>query len=295
MGATVPKFTVTAPKRLARDMHTCEGLLRGIAPDGLVSESECDALVNWLDAHHEFARRKPFCELIDKLWTAVRSGFMSSDVQQDLLWVCQRFSTSNAAYDAVASSMQRLQGYLAGVISDATITEEELQGLREWADEHAELRGLWPYDEVDSLITAVMADGKIDAAEHEKLLSYFADFSELASDQGMPAGSGGLANFTARGVCAVDPAIDFEQRLFCFTGESARATREEMAFHVESRGGHVRAAVSKQLDYLVIGAAGSPCWAFACYGRKVEQAVALRRAGERLLIVHENDFWDAVA
>ena len=51
---------------------------------------------------------------------------------------------------------------------------------------------------------------------------------------------------------------------------------------------------TKQTDFLIIGADGNPCWAYACYGRKVEKAVHLRKQGSRLLIVHENDFWDAV-
>lgn len=35
----------------------------------------------------------------------------------------------------------------------------------------------------------------------------------------------------------------------------------------------------------------NPCWAYACYGRKVEQAIGLRKAGSQLLLVHEADFW----
>lgn len=53
--------------------------------------------------------------------------------------------------------------------------------------------------------------------------------------------------------------------------------------------------VSKSTDYLVIGAEGNPCWAYACYGRKVEAAVNLRKEGYRIILVHENDFHDAVA
>ncbi|GMA55471.1 hypothetical protein GCM10025857_68280 [Alicyclobacillus contaminans] len=48
-------------------------------------------------------------------------------------------------------------------------------------------------------------------------------------------------------------------------------------------------------DYLVVGDQGNPCWAFSCYGRKVEKAVKLRKQGRRILIIHEVDFWDALA
>ena len=53
--------------------------------------------------------------------------------------------------------------------------------------------------------------------------------------------------------------------------------------------------VTSQTHYLVVGAGGNPCWAFSCYGRKVEKAVDARKSGNPILIVHESDFWDAVA
>ena len=52
--------------------------------------------------------------------------------------------------------------------------------------------------------------------------------------------------------------------------------------------------VAKQTEFLVISAKGNPCWAFSCYGRKVEKAVKLRKKGHAIVIVHESDFWDAV-
>lgn len=64
---------------------------------------------------------------------------------------------------------------------------------------------------------------------------------------------------------------------------------------VSSLGGKSVSSVSQKLNYLVIGAEGNQCWAYACYGRKVEKAVELRKQGARLLIVHENDFHDAIA
>jgi hypothetical protein len=60
-------------------------------------------------------------------------------------------------------------------------------------------------------------------------------------------------------------------------------------------GGEFVSSVTAKVKYLVIGAEGNPCWTYACYGRKVEKAVELRKSGVRLLIIHENDFHDAVA
>ncbi|RPI99888.1 MAG: NAD-dependent DNA ligase, partial [Deltaproteobacteria bacterium] len=82
---------------------------------------------------------------------------------------------------------------------------------------------------------------------------------------------------------------------FCFTGASSRYKRSELKDIVIRFGGKCTNNVAKFLDYLVIGAEGNPCWAYACYGRKVEAAVKLRKEGHKLLLVHENDFHDAIA
>lgn len=36
-----------------------------------------------------------------------------------------------------------------------------------------------------------------------------------------------------------------------------------------------------------------PCWAFSCYGRKVEEAMNMRKQGYKISIVKEIDFIDA--
>ena len=81
---------------------------------------------------------------------------------------------------------------------------------------------------------------------------------------------------------------------FCFTGESTKFSRQELAETVVRLGGSVVGSVSGKTDFLVVGSDGNPCWAFACYGRKIEKAMALRREGARITLVHENDFHDAV-
>ena len=59
-------------------------------------------------------------------------------------------------------------------------------------------------------------------------------------------------------------------------------------------GGRTVGTVVKDLDYLIYCSQGSACWAYSCYGRKVEDAISLRQAGAHLLIVAEVDFWDAL-
>lgn len=159
---------------------------------------------------------------------------------------------------------------------------------------HEVLKTCWPYDEIDSIVTAVMADQRIDDSEQKTLKLLFADFVEIEDDKTittLPI----LQGQKISGLCAVSPDIKFRNSVFCFTGASSRYTRSDLKEIVMKLGGKSIDTVTKSLDYLVIGADGNPCWTYACYGRKVEAAVKLRKVGHKLLLIHENDFHDAVA
>ena len=50
----------------------------------------------------------------------------------------------------------------------------------------------------------------------------------------------------------------------------------------------------KKTNYLIIGSEGNTCWAFSCYGRKVEKAMEMRKNGVNIVLVNEIDFWDSI-
>jgi NAD-dependent DNA ligase len=201
---------------------------------------------------------------------------------------------STEYYDKTTADLQRLHAIVGGIVSDGKVSEDELRGLSAWLQDHEHLKTCWPYDEIDSLITSVMADQKIDANEHKMLKDFFSDFVAVLDDRTIvnpPIAESGQIF----GLCAVCPGITFAGSKFCFTGASSRYTRSQLADTVTRLGGEFLPSLSAKVNYLIIGADGNPCWAYACYGRKVEKAVELRKSGGRVLIVHENDFQDAVA
>lgn len=127
------------------------------------------------------------------------------------------------------------------------------------------------------------------------LLGFFMEFLAVLDERTIVRPvlkEGEDATFTA--LCAVAPEVKFEGSTFCFTGASSKYKRSDFEKIVKGLGGEPLNGVSAKLNYLVIGADGNPCWAFACYGRKVEKAVELRKKGVRIVILHENDFHDAV-
>lgn len=286
----------TKKSQADKAIHMLEGILKGMAFDGCINETECFELSHWLEDHKDFSHLYPLKEAYQLLTTALEDKVITSDEKEDLLWFCKKVTTSNTYYDLVTSDLQRLNGLLHGIISDQVIKDQEVKALQAWLLENSHLETTYPYDELTALVMDILKDGHISHKEKihlERYILEFVDTSQLTtySQEDIAALK---AQTTLSGVCALDPKLDFKDKIFCFTGKSSRCSREDLETLVTTLGGQLRSCISKQTHYLIVGSQGNPCWSYACYGRKIEKAMHMRKQGSRLLIVHENDFWDTM-
>ena len=273
-----------------------EGIVRGVSFDGDVSRAEIRELKSWSEDHDDLAHRHPFREIIALLNESLSDGILDQEEAKDILRLCQRVRPGSEFFDEVTADIQRLQGILHGLLADGVIDDTEIAKLSEWLEEKDHLRGCFPFDEIDSLLTTVLADHVVDAQEREMLRRYFETFVSYSGRKQIQQSMDRGDSFDPRvaGICAVCPEIEFSQRTFCFTGISDRRNRRELVGIVTGLGGKFSNSLGRTVDYLVVCTMGNPCWAYSCYGRKVERAMKLRRQQHRIVIVHENDFMDAV-
>lgn len=278
---------------LDRDLNELEGLVRGIALDGRVVREEADSLERWCSRERSRKAAGPLREACDLIREAVSDGFLDDEERADILHLCGRLKSPSPFYSVATADMQRLHGLLAGVGADGLVNEAELRGLREWIEGIQQLRGTWPYDEIDALVTSVLSDGRIDEQEQRFLAGFTREF--LNSTRNLVLEAPFDEELVRHGVCAVQPEIAFPGRHFCITGSSRRVSRKQIESVIVKLGGLHRPRVTRDLNYLVVAADRSLSWAFSCYGRKVEAAMVLRKEGSDVAIVHESDFWDAAA
>jgi hypothetical protein len=281
------------PKRAIgfRLLHELEGLLHGITADGVINDQEVQRIRRWLLENEPYTWLHPFSELSGHLETVLADGVITADETDDLLFVIGKLTTANPYFDSLRAGLQVLTGLLSGVAADAALGEDEARAMSSWADDWSHLQGLWPFDECYSIVTTMLARGQV--AEYRDHLFDLARQFPVAGE--MDAETGELPPVLVKGVCAVDPNIVFPQKQFVFTGDSTRAARPQLEGLVQERGGTPWPRVTKALDYLVVCDYGSKHWAFSCYGRKIEQVYKMRQQGHHAVIVHENDFWDALA
>ena len=286
----------TKPAELHKAVNMLRGIVAGISCTDGVSNDEIQEMIHWCILHENLRNRHPFSELLSLIDKSIEDGCIDEDEQRDILWLCNNFVDGAKYYDVSTSSIQFLNGLVHGIMADKEISDGEIQTLRLWLDANDFLQGTYPFDELCSIIHTIMEDKIITEDERNGLLAFMsnlvdfkdsynlveADFVELRS------------KYSIGGICAYCPELEIVGKTFCFTGESYRSTRAEIKAEIERIGGIFRTSVTKSTDYLVVGNAGNPCWAYSCYGRKIEEAMALRKAGAKVQIINETDFWDAV-
>lgn len=285
----------TGKSEADKAFKTLEGILTGISLDNKIEKEEINELRQWCGAHIGLIDRPPFNEAIPMILTIIEDNEVDEDELNDLLWFSKSLSGKSIYYDVITSDIQILHGILHGILSDNVITKSEIEELKTWMNDNKQLIGTFPYDEIIALVDYVLQDNRLDKSEVDLLKVFFSDFIEKEDT---------LINInelntlkkqiTVSGICALNPKIEFSNKVFCFTGASERAKRNDIQILVEKRGARFINSINKNLDYLVIGNAGNPCWAFSCYGRKVEEAIDLRKNGSKVQLVNENDFWNQI-
>ncbi len=279
-----------------KDLNKLHGLLVGICIDGKVNIEEIHQLRQWINEHKTAFSIKPFDLIYSHLLEILQDNQVDEEEIQDLLWLTNRISTWTEADLLVREGLRSLHGIFQGILADHELNELELKSLLHWLDDNDFLKGSYPYDEIETLLINVHSKGKMELQDRKLIIAFMEQFIEdnhlpvLSKEQCLEL----KKKFSIGAICSTNPVIEFENHNFCFTGESVRASRAEIAEIIRNAGGQFQNNVLKNTNYLIVGAKGNECWAFASYGRKVEKALQYRKKGQGIQIIHEKDFWDSL-
>jgi NAD-dependent DNA ligase len=184
------------------------------------------------------------------------------------------------------NSLRTLVGIAIGILADKRLNDDEIRFLSTWLQTNDAAAYEWPGDVLHARIKAALADGRITEAERSHLV------------QTLQALIGGDMDALAASTHVTDLAFDAVQSVqhqgfgFCLTGGFVYGPRETCVSAIESRGGVVRSAVSRNVHYLVVGGLGSEEWKHGSFGTKIAQAMKYKQEGVPILVVHE-DKWAA--
>lgn len=174
-------------------------------------------------------------------------------------------------------SINELLNLLDEVAADGVLTEQEALIVSSWCHGHAELNGEYPYDIVIAALQDALEDGVLEPHELSNLLSLFQEVTN-------PVESGAVAPAT----------LDLDGKVFCLSGDFQHGAKKEIAKWLEQMGGTAKGAVSKKVDYLIVGGCGSDAWAAGNYGSKIKKAMELQQKGASIQIIKECDLFAAL-
>jgi hypothetical protein len=284
----------TGPQQRDKALRTFQGFLDGIAADGIVNGEEVREIRDWIVDHQRLAKDTAFADLLTAASRATEDGKLDPEEVADLRWLCSSAASGSPYFNEITRQIQEFHGMLHGVVCDRRIPEVELRKLVDWIEDNRHLRGCYPVTEIESVIVSVLADGVISSEDETLLRNVFENFCTPSENYVIRSLKESGAPISISGICSVDPEIVIEGRHFCFTGISQLRSRAELHALVESRGGIARDTVVGELDYLVVCETANRAWAFCAYGRKVEKAMQMRKAGGKVLVIREQDLKDAL-
>ena len=284
----------TSKSRADKAINSLKGILLGINLDGQVNEKEINELKQWSKKHKSLINRNPFKEFMTIIDETVSENIPAKETIEDLFWLCQKYENDNYYYNAVTADLQTLQGICHGILADGIINEKEVRDLEVWLEQNTHLSTYYPYDEIRSLILSILSDGLIEEEEILILKAYLNQFIHIENKEVAKQIDAETADINISGHCTSDPNIEFDGKTFCVTGVLKSGNRSELEKLISDLGGIPTKIVTKKTDYLIVGDNGNQAWAFACYGRKVEKALEMRKEGHQICLVHEFDFLDAI-
>ncbi|MEK6788487.1 MAG: BRCT domain-containing protein [Pseudomonadota bacterium] len=264
------------------------GLCEGLTADNTINADELACLDGWIKEHIDLLGGDgDFNDLKHQLSDILRDGIVTEDELEDTCELIDCIISNRSGsycYDS-NSAVQHLIAMLHGILADAKLNEKEVRHLATWLRRTSDLRHIWPADILANRVEAILEDGVITSEELIHLQQTLVmvaggTFQELGTVSGITT--------TAYQLEDTGEAVEITGKHFVVTGAFLYGTRKICEAAIESRGGIICAAITKKVDYLVVGIQASRDWINSSHGLKMQKAAELRRAGHKIRTVHES-------
>jgi len=180
----------------------------------------------------------------------------------------------------VDRNIDELIGFARGILADGKVDQNEAESLQKWliaisGHEHPMLHNLL------IRVNQMLEDGVLDEEESAEL---FETLNELT---GSNIEKGEILKSTTLPLDKPEPDVKLSDSTFCFTGTFETGTRKEVEEIITDNGGKP-SRLNNSTNYLVVGAYATDSWAHSSYGRKIEQALAIKQKGKDIQIISEH-------
>lgn len=248
------------------------GVLTGIAADRQLTDGEILFLDAWLRDQAYLRGDPDVVDLIDAIGDVLADGIVTHEERKDLLRLVKDVLEFRDEFvyfeDEVKTQLNIAMGIFGGISADTALTDGEIRFLKRWLKEADLLQSHWPVSTVFDVIKRALKGGVITELERAQILQTIEDvIGGNIKEDGIASGKS-----TKLPLHDVD-CIEFDGRVFCFTGTMTHGSRKQCESLTIEKGGVVIKGVTKKLDYLVLGPIASRDWIHTSFGRKIQKAM----------------------
>jgi len=297
-----PKFgndfhAYTLPFERHKSLNLLRGMIAGASCDGAISDKELTEIAGWCNAQVSLYDLEPFFQLHSIEYRFISTGRISNNDRKTLLTGYMHPSTIRKRIDEKTSEAQFLTGLCYGLISDAELTDFEVQALDDWLSTNENLKGSFLYDNLSELVSKALESSPIQEQDRIALYCFIGDLVDFRYSANLCASDFDnlKREYCIKELVEKDAVITLPKHSICLAGQSSRASHDELLSILEQCGALYREHVSSKTDYLIVLDVPDPAWSFPRYGRKFERGIELMQSGSKLKIVSETVFWNAVA
>lgn len=245
-------------------------IIDGILADGHVRDEEVLYLDTWLLEANQTIRNGVIKSLSVRVSKILADGVVSDDERGELklhLNDIQRQILDIPDVDLFSSEsdLHLLNGLCKGLISDRTLSEEEVRYLDWWLTQNGALKSNYPGKELYALVKEILSDGIITTEESENLHKALVDFT------GCDLASGVVDGLSTKLPLDNTAEVSVENKTFCLTGVFLAGKRAHVEDLIKKNNGLISSGITKRIDFLVIGTLSSRDWKFSSHGRKIEK------------------------
>lgn len=188
-------------------------------------------------------------------------------------------------------AIDEMIGICKGILFDGSISTGEAKHLLTWMDANPIIARDWFGRDLYEMLILFLEDGVIDINEENELLKCLLDITGRSETNAQ-----GINAATTLPLCPNPPTtIIINDHHFALTGNFSYGPRKKVEQLIIDNGGYVKKNANRKCHYLVIGEIGSGAWMHSSFGRKIEEAVAIRDDGHTIAIISEAYFFECIS
>lgn len=184
--------------------------------------------------------------------------------------------------------VSELIGVARGLVADGELNDHEIEFLHRWLAANSSSQANPMVALLLERIRDIYADGYVDESERNDLTD------TLIAISGNNFELGEVLKSSTLPITEPAPNLEFDGKLFCFTGTFTFGKRASCEAAVKRYGAACTPQLTKGTDYLVIGEYATSAWSQSSFGRKIEQALEWRQGGAPIHIVAESHWRDYI-